>query len=1041
MSIKKITIVEYEPKLAGPIATMWNNTKEGWNGRDFSTTKENVLVKEGSATHENLYLALDSETLNDPEPKVVGYCRLTKDQNDENALYIGLLSVLPEYFNQKVGKALVLKSIERTIELNYPRLYLYTWSGNTKAVPLYKKTGFFWEEGEDVHLVNMIPSVLKCEAVEDFFETACWYDDNKRPIEIKPDGRIENKFEFYTYYWEKDGKNLSMEYDQKGKGLRKIDCDDYTITATVCNLDLIFGRNHSIKYEIINKSGNPLNVEFKGVNDRNIEFDFHKTINVEKTESVTAEFKVNSIDKPQSPYETHPVVFTEIIINGKKAEFKTGIVPKHPITLNMNLIDSFHYEGEEDTVYIDVQSFCDKKCEISFDITDGNEVEFYEPVIKTSLNPLEKKSFPVKYKINKGYIYCKKAEINVKIEDETFSFFHEITSNFYTRDIKDYKVSAFKHEVTLGKFSMWLIMKDWYTGFYFGGPEKSGKRIVAKQPSFGKPYSDEFNKKEADKIDCYDEGNAVVLKADYSSKDFPGLSVTAFFKMYADGILEKWLKISNNRETDISEELFYCDKYDLYDETLIIPYKNKIIKTQNGVDDSYNYFDFSKITENWIFSERHDGTIGLTWPKEYQIKYIDWCFAFEHNLKGLKAGESLITKPIKGFVDLYNLEEFRKFIANSNKIEENQVIKTSELILNEGNPFIYDSFKAEIIDYKEKPLNVSVDLISKKDSFEKKNIKVNLEDKMFNASIEIPLKNKNTVEEVECKIRYTSQFLNYKKILFPVKEQKVIFGKTNENGKTVYFVDNGIIKFKSCPEFAPTIYSMEYNKKEWLDTPFPQTTSKSWWTPWVGGINGGFGDLSEKDILEEEITCDFVSVNDNFKNNWQGLKITVNINKNEKLKGISFEQYYLTLPDSAVIVNFVNIINNSGKFLDSHYYKLPFFKTPDEIKNTYWEYFNNNNDLCRFYLGYEGTDIRVDYDKIHSLNSENFEDKILFFHSKRHYQLQICGNPDTIVKYMEEWVKIPNNEKHIIGNEFMIFTDKRIEYKELLDLKNIKFVI
>jgi hypothetical protein len=42
---------------------------------------------------------------------------------------------------------------------------------------------------------------------------------------------------------------------------------------------------------------------------------------------------------------------------------------------------------------------------------------------------------------------------------------------------------------------------------------------------------------------------------------------------------------------------------------------------------------------------------------------------------------------------------------------------------------------------------------------------------------------------------------------------------------------------------------------------------------------------------------------------------------------------------------------------------------------------------------------------------------------------------------MEEWVKIPNNEKHIIGNEFIIFTDKRAEYKELLDLKNIKFVI
>lgn len=57
---------------------------------------------------------------------VVGYCGLSEYREDEGALYIPLLNVRVDYHGKKIGKLLLLKAIERSIELGWPRLDLYT---------------------------------------------------------------------------------------------------------------------------------------------------------------------------------------------------------------------------------------------------------------------------------------------------------------------------------------------------------------------------------------------------------------------------------------------------------------------------------------------------------------------------------------------------------------------------------------------------------------------------------------------------------------------------------------------------------------------------------------------------------------------------------------------------------------------------------------------------------------------------------------------------------------------------------------------------
>jgi len=62
--------------------------------------------------------------------------------------------------------------------------------------------------------MNFIPTVLKTEAIMDYFKDTDWYNDSKRVIEVKPDGKKENGFDYFEYIWEKSGKALRAEFER-----------------------------------------------------------------------------------------------------------------------------------------------------------------------------------------------------------------------------------------------------------------------------------------------------------------------------------------------------------------------------------------------------------------------------------------------------------------------------------------------------------------------------------------------------------------------------------------------------------------------------------------------------------------------------------------------------------------------------------------------------------------------------------------------------------------------------------------------------------
>jgi len=157
---EQIRIVEYDPSYAGALAEMWNRSNESWGGGGTLRTEDTVRREMESSSNLHVFLAVDGK-------EVVGFCSFAHYRQDEGALYVPLLNVRPDYHGYKVGRNLILHAVRKTVEAGWPRLDLFTWGGNTKAVPMYKKCGFFWEKNEDyVHLMNFIPTVLQTEAAQ-----------------------------------------------------------------------------------------------------------------------------------------------------------------------------------------------------------------------------------------------------------------------------------------------------------------------------------------------------------------------------------------------------------------------------------------------------------------------------------------------------------------------------------------------------------------------------------------------------------------------------------------------------------------------------------------------------------------------------------------------------------------------------------------------------------------------------------------------------------------------------------------------------------
>ena len=207
------------------VAEHINRSDAGWPGSGFThgVPLTGEFVREWlENTDWEIFLAWEKD-------EVAGYSTLTCIDRKKKTAYIPLLNVDPEFHGRGIGRQLLYKCVQRAIEDRYNRLDLHTWPANRKAIPLYKKMGFFWNPETSVHMVNYLPLILQNPLVREFIDSREWYGFLQRPLNLSEDEETWQGLEVFNYRWSWEDDHLLVRVDRKGEQIVNISSPSFAL--------------------------------------------------------------------------------------------------------------------------------------------------------------------------------------------------------------------------------------------------------------------------------------------------------------------------------------------------------------------------------------------------------------------------------------------------------------------------------------------------------------------------------------------------------------------------------------------------------------------------------------------------------------------------------------------------------------------------------------------------------------------------------------------------------------------------------------------
>jgi hypothetical protein len=155
---------------------------------------------------------------------------------------VSLLSVVPDLHGKKIGKKLLLDAVDRVARMGYYRIDLHTWPANMKAVPLYKKTGFFWVPDSMVYMQNYMPFLLGRPEFREFIGDSWWYEQFERDLAVEHDEeKTDSGREVFTYLFRREDRTFRAVFDRTGRILSSLETPDFSASIERSEGRVFFG--------------------------------------------------------------------------------------------------------------------------------------------------------------------------------------------------------------------------------------------------------------------------------------------------------------------------------------------------------------------------------------------------------------------------------------------------------------------------------------------------------------------------------------------------------------------------------------------------------------------------------------------------------------------------------------------------------------------------------------------------------------------------------------------------------------------------------
>lgn len=904
------------------LAAMFNDFDSAWPGgftRGLDETPDRIRRRMNRSRRQAVLVAVEMLE-GGLEGDFVGYCDLEAQVGQREVAYVDLLGARLSHHGRGVGKLLLREMVRRVTALGYRQLTLHTWPGNTKAVPLYKKTGFQWVPDTDVFMRNFLPSILNSAAGRALFEKSCvnaegsaadvscdWYTAMEREIKVAPDDVTWHGMKVYSYRFRKGDDTLEMIFDANG-GLTSIETADYRVSCSLHAEEAPAGETLPVTWEIAAKRSRPIPVTLLVDADTGLHLRVQEQFLVEGEYRITRDLRVDSQTAPRRGGEPAHRIRTTLLLDGMPLSLETGVKVVRPFDIE--------YGGQAMTVGQNLRfeailkSNLDRTLSGQIALAPHPQIECAAPVQSFTLEPRMRTQAVFTVRAREGGAFATRLRATTgETQMERPVLFRALEGAGALGSIDaEYSETAILeslslraethlrggglslHAPTRGAWMMWQNLAEL-------GPPFTGHRMI--EPRLKA------------RIEPGPQDTKLILSA--PSAEFPGLTVERTVSFLGDGLAKIEFRVYNHADIPQITSLRVGLHGD-FDGFLTAPTPQGLIheplrgwgEFPSGETDLLAAG--ARFSETWFALEDEERLGGLIWTGDPEVEFQWSRFPqLQWNLGEIPAHSLHEVPPfylLAGAGDWKTVRRWWHRLTQPHLPPEERLPEPVRVLEVRAEPALLladrELVRIELINRRGLPLNGLLRLTGEEFLPSVVEIPVQAANREHHPSAEVEVcpPNRPCAGFIEATLEAGAHVERFKLPLIRAAGPGKIAVTELETGH--YRVENGFLALAAAPGFFGAMVGLERDGVNQIASAWPTPRPLSWSNPWYGGVHASLWNDGEERLAYEAFAGGSIKRTGTRGLCWEGVRARCDP-KHKEWRWLSLELEYLTLPGSNLV--------------------------------------------------------------------------------------------------------------------------------------------
>ena len=751
---------------------------------------------------------------------------------------------------------------------------------------------------------------------------------------MKEDLVKRGKVRVYEYVWRADdGDYLRMVFDSQSWRPIEAENNELSVSCRLRDEKLVAGVDHSVKWEVRNKQGKPVQVSLSTSGDQGVDIHKRELLEVKSRAAIVGTFKIDPeiAEKTRDPKAA--LLNTSINAGGQELELSAGIQVQQAVEISLNPSRSVVTPGQPQTISLSLQSNLTEKS-----------------MIHLSVSPLQNASIRKRqHRLTLGARAGAELDLEVSVraaghgamEVEAYAAVGHVKIPLKKKRLDLLAVDRSDTAAAVGEDSALIASGGLFVSVSLGDGgiyvhdrlrAKRAHRLSLDAPRFGPPFSweDLFIERGEAEVD----GDGIRLRN--RSLLRPGLVLERSMRIQHGALVEVVDTVINGSGNPL--QLERLQGWNLAPgrgggrSGLTAPQETGVFSSMSGTGgrglESIALPEQSeRWPEGWLCRHTEDGGISaVLWGKAVTV-HAGFGGEVKESVGRIEPGQAQILPPIYGLVSDGTWETARRwwrllFGGDPPESEGPREVTRSAVELTLApQPLVIavDSGRATLQlesagTFKlDGMLEVSCDRGLQTD-FKTVAVKQLSVDKQMRRRVKVN-RTRGATGERSVTLRFSTDEAVYhgstRVLLIPRRARKVYVSAA----KGGVAIDNGLLRLQVAPEFMGSVVSLICQGEEFLNSSYPEGGMRGWRNPWHGGLHPTCQRLWGR-LHRERFRERVIERRGSQGLPWSGVRIQCAM-KQEHARGQTMEHEYLLTPGVGALAIVVRCRNTSGVYSEA----------------------------------------------------------------------------------------------------------------------------